>query len=57
MRDVSEAEEQRIREDVREWVRRVLQDYARALDVGEGAVLVIGRRRFVVRDGQVREAD
>ncbi len=57
MREVSKAEEKRIEEDVRQWVERVLLDYARAMEVGEGAVLIIGRRRFVVRDGQLRKAE
>jgi hypothetical protein len=57
VRDIGEVEEKRIAADVKEWVDRVLRDYVRAMDIGEGAMLVIGRRRFVVRDGQLREAD
>ena len=57
MREVSEAEERRVQEQVDAWIERVIQDYVRAMDVGDGAVLVIGRRRFVVRDGELRQAD
>lgn len=57
MRDVGETEEKRIEADVKEWVERVLRDYVRAMEGGEGAVLVVGRRRLVVRDGRLCEAD
>lgn len=57
MREVSEAEERRVQKQVDAWIERVMRDYVRAIDVGDGAVLVIGRRRFVVRDGELRPGD
>ena len=57
MREVTEAEERRVNEQVDEWIERVMQDYVRAMTAGDGAVLLIGHRRFVVRDGALRPAD
>ncbi|MBT3271387.1 hypothetical protein HN371_29885 [Candidatus Poribacteria bacterium] len=57
MREVSEAEERRVQEQVDAWIETVMRDYVRAMDVGDGAVLVIGRRRFVVRGGELLPGD
>ena len=57
MREVTEAEERRVNEQVEKWIERVMQDYVRAMTAGDGAVLLIGQRRFVVRDGELRPAD
>ena len=57
MREVTEAEERRVNDQVEEWIERVMQDYVRAMTAGDGAVLLIGHRRFVVRDGALRPAD
>jgi len=57
VREVTEAEERRVNEQVEKWIERVMQDYVRAMTAGDGAVLLIGQRRFVVRDGELRPAD